>query len=258
MIYYNRIIIQGRVFFSFMAMESLFRTSLQGFNKQDVTNYIDELNVKYKKQMKEAQDEIRSMKKEVDKMPKLRAEIKKTDEYKAEAELLKKEIADLHAAIKAQGEDMAEKEKLLEEAFRENDMLKEEIASLKEDNLLLLRDAPSELDSRNVEEVERILDEARTEAEKVIEKANYYAKQIIDDARTKAREKEEEARRHSDEAIRRSDEAIRKSDEAVKDNLKKVKYLNRKKDELNDIFKNHKSKMDSFFSSISKTLGGDE
>ena len=39
--------------------------------------------------------------------------------------------------------------------------------------------------------------------------------------------------------------------------MKKVKYLNRKKDELSGIFNNHKTQMDSFFTSITQTLRGE-
>lgn len=241
-----------------MAKESLFRTSLNGFNKQDVTNYIEDLNIKYKRQSEQSQDEIKLLKKELEVVPQLLEEKGKTDELKAEIQLLKKENSDLNEAIKAQGISSAEKDQLLEEAFKENDLLKEELSRLKDDKIRILKNGGAEYDGNDAYELEMIFDNARKEAEQVIEKANYYAKQIIDDAKSKARQKTDEATRISNEAIRRGDEALRKSDEAVKDNLKKVKYLNRKKDELNDIFKNHKSKVDSFFTAISRTLNGDD
>ena len=45
---------------------------------------------------------------------------------------------------------------------------------------------------------------------------------------------------------------VSESDEHVNDNLKKVKYLYRRQDELAEIFRDHMVKVDSLFASISE------
>ena len=231
-----------------MAKDSLFRTSLQGFNKQDVTDYIDNLNIRYNKQTDELEDEITALKKELEAMPELIRAKEDYDKLKEENELLQKEKNDLADALKAQGAELEEKEQLLEEAFSENAEYRKRIKQLEATS----KDYLSSNTGRDnfTEEFEEILSQARKEAESVIVRAKELAGEIVDTAKEKARVQEETARAQAQEAIRQSDEAVR-------DNLKKVKYLNRKKDELSGIFKNHKTQMDSFFTSITQTLKGE-
>jgi len=229
-----------------MAKESLFRTALQGFNKQDVLDYIEELSIKYKNEKEKAQNEIKSLKEELKEMPKLMEAKDSYDKLAQEKAALEKENADLNEAVKAQGALIDEKEQFLNEAFDEIGLLKEKIKRLESG---VSRSSSSFSDNSFIgdgaaKELETILDEARAEAESVIRRANEIAEKIVDDAKVKAQAQ--------------ADEAVRRSDEAVRDNLKRVKYLRNKKDELSDIIKNHKSQMDSFFNSISRSLDGDK
>ncbi len=229
-----------------MAKDSLFRTSLSGFNKQDVTQYIEELNISYNRQTQELEGEINSLKKELEVLPELIQEKEQNKKLCEENEALKKEISDLNEAIKAQGEKSDENEKLLSESLDENKKLLEKLDLIQKEKDALEAECATKLSRHDEEakELEAILSQARLEAESVIEKAKSLARQIVDKAKSKARIE--------------ADEMVRQSNEAVRDNIRKVKYLSRKKDELGDIFKNHKSQMDSFFSSISKSLNGDE
>ena len=231
-----------------MAKDSLFRTSLQGFNKQDVLDYIENLNVRYNKQSEVLEGEILELKKELEKLPELIRAKESYDKLKEENELLLKEKNDLDQALKAQSKVLEEKEQLLEEAFAENSEYAEKLRNMENGK------AVSSEDSQDTEslskEFEGILSQARNEAKSEIMKAQELARDILDNAKEKAKVHEEEAKEKAQEAIKQSDRAVR-------DNLKKVKYLNRKKDELSNIFMSHKSQMESFFTSITQSLKGE-
>lgn len=235
-----------------MANESLFRTSLSGFNKQDVTNYIEELNVRYNKQTQELENEIKSLNKELDKMPSLLEAKEKYDKLKEEKESLAKEKKDLEEAMKEMAKTLEEKEQLLDEALEENASLSKRVRSGEKEGFAAPKAAASSItvDDSLSEEFEEILGEARREAQSVIAQAQSLAEEIVNNAK-------EKARLHTEEARAKAEEVVRQSDEAVRDNLKRVKYLNRKKDELSGIFKSHKDQMDSFFTSVSQSLKGE-
>ena len=85
-----------------MAKDSLFRISLQGFNKQDVLDYIENLNVRYNKQTKELEGEIDELNKQLEMLPELLKAKENYDKLKEENEILLKEKNDLEEALKAQ------------------------------------------------------------------------------------------------------------------------------------------------------------
>ena len=223
-----------------MAKDSLFRTIIQGFNKQDVLDYIENLDIRYTKHTGELEEEIDSLKKELDVIPSLLKAKEDYDKLVQEKELIEKEKNDLNEAMQAQSKVLEEKEQLLEEALSENALCHEKIKKLESSG-------SSGSDDIFSDELEEILIKAKNEAESVIERAQELAKEIIANAKEKAKVQEELAKEKAEQVKRQSDEAVR-------DNLKKVKYLNRKKDELSGIFQNHKNAMDSFFSSISQSL----
>ena len=235
-----------------MAKDSLFRISLQGFNKQDVLDYIENLNVRYNKQTKEFEGEIDELNKQLEMLPELLKAKENYDKLKEENEILLKEKNDLEEALKAQtslieekDKALEEKDQLIDEAYAENAKCGERIRELEKSKPvsgagILQKDLISE-------EFEEILNQARQEAESVMIKARDLAKEIINTAK-------EKAKIHEEEAKEKAEEVLRQSDEAVRDNLKKVKYLNRKKDELSGIFMDHKNQMETFFTSITQSL----
>ena len=60
-----------------MAKNALFRNSIGGYNKNDVTRYIEELNVQYTDRGNELESEIKQLKKELEALPALMAEKEK-------------------------------------------------------------------------------------------------------------------------------------------------------------------------------------
>ena len=88
-----------------------------------------------------------------------------------------------------------------------------------------------------VADVNSILSSARRKATDLIDEAEKKAKNIIDNAHDAAKE--------------HANRIIAESDEKVNENIKKVKYLYRRQDELAEIFKEHKAKVDNFFASLS-------
>jgi len=85
-------------------------------------------------------------------------------------------------------------------------------------------------------DVNGILSTARREAQELITEAEKRAAQIVSDA-------EATAKAHADEIVSASDEK-------VAENMKKVKYLYRRQEELGEIFKDHKAKVEAFFASL--------
>ena len=175
-----------------MAKDSLFRICLQGFNKQDVLDYIENLNVRYNKQTKELEGEIDELNKQLEMLPELLKAKENYDKLKEENEILLKEKNDLEEALKAQtslieekDKALEEKDQLIDEAYAENAKCGERIRELEKSKSvsgagILQKDLISE-------EFEEILNQARQEAESVMIKARDLAKEIINTAKEKAK-----------------------------------------------------------------------
>lgn len=203
-----------------VAKNSLFRNSLGGYNKNDVNRYIDELGIRFSDRNDELEGEIKQLKKELEALPGLISEKEKAD----------REISDL----RAQKENLTE---LLEEKTKECENLLLETAKAKEELLINIKETEEmrnqlEKDKSDFEErAEEMLLQIQAQAKEVIDKANETAELIIQNAKKKASKTSHEAASADTPA--------------------------RKKDGLSDIFESHKSKMDSFFSAITKTFMGE-
>ena len=243
-----------------MAKDALFRSSIGGYNKNDVNRYIEELGVQYTDRGNELEGEIRELKKELEVLPSLRAEKERAEKLSGEIEALKKENSDISEAIKAQGEELEAKNASLGAITAEKDALEMRIKELGETEAALRSEnakikAEFELKVRELESLasetenlkkqleddknafekraEEMLLQIQAQAKAVIDKANETAELIISNARKKAQE------------------VSKGNAEALADAPAK------KKDGLSDILESHKSKMDSFFSAITKTFMGD-
>ncbi len=136
-----------------------FRTAIGGYNKEDINNYIREINADFLTATREFEDRINSLEKAV----------RERDDNLSE---LKKEIDLLSADKKA-----AEEADALVTALRERcETMAEEVAKLKEDKLA--SDLREEASARRIEELQGIIDELRQQEEdgELSHKAEMYDK----------------------------------------------------------------------------------
>ncbi|MBO4950035.1 MAG: hypothetical protein J6E38_03350 [Clostridia bacterium] len=244
-----------------MAKDALFRSSIGGYNKNDVNRYIEELGVQYTERGDELEGEIKELKRELEVLPSLRAEKERAEKLSEELEVLKKENSDLSEAIAAQGTELEEKNSSLSAVTAEKDALEMRLKEMgeKEEALRLenarikaefelkvkeLEALASETESlrKHLEDdksafekrAEEMLIQIQSQAKAVIDKANETAELIISNAKKKAAE-----------AAKGGSDSL------------SLEAPAKKKDGLSDILESHKSKMDSFFSAITKSFMGD-
>lgn len=218
-----------------MGKNSLFRTSLFGYNKNDVTEYLDDLNVRYTKQGDELSGEIISLRGEFE-----------TEKQNLTSALLQKEkeLSEIALSLEKSNEQntalndkVKELSSLLDEAKKENldsqtrlSRMQNEIdqkrLELEAEKQAIHQKAKAEEEEFSLK-VEGILSQVRAEAQSVIAKANETAASIIANAKKKVSEKSE--------AVHDSKDSTPSS---------------RIKESFTDIFKNHKAKLDSIFSSF--------
>ncbi len=230
--------------------EKLFSRTLRGFSPEEVIAYIDELGSSHKKIMLEKDSEISKLSEQLEKAKDAEAKLANASEEleKLREQSLAKdeEIARLtqdsenqRAAIASQGDKLAELENALTNA-------KSELEALQ------IKNSALESNSKEYEsmlaDVDSILTGARRQAEALVIQAQEQAQAIVNDAQKQADGVINSA---EIDAKEKAKNIITQADEKLNENLKKVKYLYRRKDELAELFKEHKAKVDSFFASIS-------
>lgn len=226
-----------------MADNKLFSRSLRGYSPEEVIAYIEELDRSAKSSKEELEARIDELLGEIDALRKVDEENAGLKEKIAEAEnkisgleeenaRLRNDAENQRLALTAQGDKLseAESEKTALKADLENAAVK--IAAMEKN----AKDYEEVLSNVNT-----ILATARRDAENLVSEASAKADGIVADAAAKAREEAERT--------------MAESDEKLSENMKKVKYLYRRQDELAEIFKEHKAKVDSFFSSLPDTFG---
>lgn len=238
-----------------MAKDALFRNSLGGYNKSDVNRYIEELGIQYTERSNELESEIKELKKELEALPALRAEKERAEKLSAELEALEKENSDLSDAIKAQGEELEAKSTALSSVTAEKDALE---IRMKE-----LSDREEKLTAENA----RITAEFELKAKELasLSAETEAMKKQLEDDRTEFEKRAEEmlqqiqvqARSVVDKANETAEMIIANAKKRVEDGQFTSTASYMKKDGLSDLLDSHKSRMDSFFSSIAKTLRGD-
>lgn len=249
-----------------MAKDALFRNSFRGYNRSDVTRYIEQLNVLFSDKENELCTEIKKLQKQVEVLPELEREKERAQALEQELDALKKENADLTDAISAQGAELEEKKECLADITAKKDALEirvdelaERCSTLEEEKanqsarfdgkLSELKALSDETDSlraqleKEKEEFENKADsmllQIQNEAKATIEKANDMAKSIIEDAK------------------KRADSMSKSSCDIPSQSGNISTSQSKKKDGFSDLLDSHKNKMDSFFATISKTLRGD-
>ena len=221
-----------------MAKQKLFKSAFRGYNKKDVMAYIENLDIQAVNAKQELEGKIRELESALEILPSLQKDKETLDDLLIKYQDLEKEKKDLESAVTALGEK--KKKKVI--------MLESKLSELSAKNALLEQELATALEVQNNYEEEKnelsqILESARNEASLLIEKAKISAEKIISDAKHTASVQAQNIKTQSAELINT--------------NLKKVKFLSRKKDELTQIIKEHKSKVDSIFSSISDSFKGD-
>lgn len=243
-----------------MAKNSLFRSGLGGYNKNDVNRYIEELGIQFTEKENELESEIKELKKELEVLPSLKAEKEKAIQLTSEVELLKKENNDISDAIKSCEKELEAKKNELYTVTSEKDALELRIKELSEREEKLNAEnakikAEFEIKVKELEELaketevmkqnlendksefekraEEMLLQIQAQAKAVIDKANETSELIISNAKKKAVDISKGVVSYTTDTVAK------------------------KKDGLSDILENHKSKMDSFFAAITRTFTGD-
>lgn len=211
--------------------DNLFTRCFRGFSPEEVISYIDELNAAHKNSKSESDSRIHALTEELDSLKNAAENYnsakEQLSEKESEIERLSNDNENQRLAMVAQGEKML----ALEEEVRDL-KTKLEAADIKTSAM----EANSKEYEAMLADVESILSAARRQAQSLITEAEKKAGEIIANAEKTAKE--------------RTAEIVSASDEKVSENMKKVKYLYRRQDELAELFRDHKSKVDSFFASI--------
>lgn len=217
--------------------DNLFTKCFRGFSPEEVIAYIEELNAAHRNAKAESDSKIHALSEELDFLKDADARCAEAtaafSEKEAEIAKLTEDNENQRLAIEAQGDKII----ALENEIKE---LKTKLEASE------IKSAAMEANSKEYEsmlaDVDSILSGARRQAENLIAEAEKKASEIVSDAETKAKDK--------------SAHIIAESDEKLNENMKKVKYLYRRQDELAELFKDHKAKVDSFFASIADTISG--
>ena len=218
--------------------EKLFSSAFRGFDREEVVAYIDELNratqnaaAQNEARIAELSGEIASLKQVDEQNANLRKQALENkaqlDEAAEEIERLKNDAENQRLAISAAGERALALE-------AEVERLKTELAA-EQRKAAAMEENAKEYDSM-LADVGGILSTARRKAEDLISEAGKRAEQIVGAAEQQAKAQ--------------ANKLLSESDEKVAENMKKVKYLYRRQDELAELFKEHKAKVDSFFTSL--------
>lgn len=235
--FHDFVFAQGGVF-RMPHSDYLFSVSLFGFSREEVAAYIAEMNRSFKESGAKHESQIALLNEELEK---LRLSDAKCGE-------IQKAVADKEEKITALEEEIArlkndtENARLAVAAAEDHAKESENTARQLKTDLEAERIKASAMEANAKEydsmlaDVNGILSTARRKAEELIAEAEKRAAQIVADAEKRAQEN--------------ADEIVAASDEKVAENMKKVKYLYRRKEELDEIFKDHKSKVDAFFSSL--------
>ena len=239
-----------------MAKNSLFRNSVGGYNKADVTAYIENLNIEFEKKIDEYEGEIRVLKQQIEEGQAVSA----------------KEIADLNQAIAAQGEVISGKDGEIAVLAAEKADLEARILVLEADVARLTEETEaqkSQITSLTLEaeravktleeereamaerlqaeesefaaHVEETLEQIQTEAEMILKRANETAEVIIANAKKKAA------------GVASAITSHRSADSSYA-----PRRTGTKTGGVSEIIKSHKSKMEAFFSALTDSLKGDD
>lgn len=214
--------------------KKLFSASIGGFNRAQVVEYLEEMNRKARIEKEQAEFEISRLESEAAELASLREKFSEITEKLAEIEkqneLLKSDIENQRATIEAL-------QISCDSLSVRNAELEKEVPALREKALVY------EQDKQNAG---GILARAKAEAEKLFSQAKSDAAALLEKSRKEASEHAEKVNAESEKL--------------VEENIRKVKYLYRRRDELLSAFQKVKDAAGGFYDSVANTLsdGKDE
>ena len=230
--------------------EKLFSRTLSGFSPEQVMSYIDELGNSHKKIVAEKDSAIERLTEDLDKAKDAQAKLNdanvKIAEFEKKVVQKDEEIARLSADTENQKQAIVAQGDKIEALESELANVKSELEALEIKNTALVNNS-KEYESM-LADVDSILIGARRQAESVVLQAEEKAREILSDAEKRA---DEMMVSTESDAKQKAKNIISEADEKLNESLKKVKYLYRRKDELSELFKEHKAKVDNFFASLS-------
>lgn len=163
----------------------IFRTALNGFNRQDVTAYIE-------KSQKEAAERIAQLEKEIEDLYKTLAEVKDSLDSSLEERAVLDEQLEEHKTYLEEAqqsiEDISAEKLICESQIRECDEALRTVQAERDDLACRIRDMEGQVEAarREKESVAQLELEARKRSEAIIEDANRQAEELLAQARAQA------------------------------------------------------------------------
>lgn len=264
--------------------KKLFSGAIGGFKKSQVVEYIEELNRKAKMTKEESDYEITMLEKEIAELSDIRESY---DEVKASFESLNLRYSDTYAHLEAANRELSEKNTALsdekerasrlesekETLLKECSELRSKCEKLESENKLLADDVSNQRSIILAQQAEKdslsqklVLSESESEryrikAEKydsdkivagdICERANAEAAKILSEARTRASDILAKAKLEADKAVA-------ESEAEVAENMKKIRYLYKRREELLGAFRKVKDAAGGFYDNIASAFSDNE
>ena len=208
--------------------DKLFSTAMFGFQKAEVVEYLEKLNGKALLVKEQSEFEISRLQSEVNE---LEGRLHQAEEALVERDNLRTQLASAESDCRILRDDTENQKHVIT-------TLEDENASLK----------------AHVAELEAACEASRTKAERYETEAKQ-AGGILDNAKKSAAEIVENARRTAESTAERIRD---ESEQLVAANVKKVKYLYKRRDELLSAFEKVKDAAGGFYDDIANALRDDE
>ena len=228
---------------------TLFSTAISGFKKSEVVEYIEEQNRKIKIEREASEYEKNS----------LLSDISSINEENAS-------LKDKISQLEDNANELINVKNELETSLSENCLLKDEICLLKDDVAtqreiissmqqqnedLLKKLADTEAENRRNAERAKLYDIDKLEAGGVLERAKAEAESIILSARVKAEALSENS---IIEAQEKANALLKDSEKELAENMKKIKYLQKRRTDLLGAFARIKEAAGGFYDNVASVL----
>ena len=206
----------------------LFSGSLGGFNKAQVVEYIEELNRKSKMASEQAEFQISH----------LSAELADYEMKAAEYEETKEKLVSVTEENQLLKDDVSNQKEIIDRLTEANEGLAQKLSELEKDYYTYKEKAERFDEDKN--SPGGILERAKAEAVRAVAIAKAEADEIL---------------RAANETAKKNAEAIlAESEKQVSENIRKVKYLYKRRDELLSAFEKVKEAAGGFYDNIASTL----
>ena len=222
-----------------MAKDSLFRNALNGYNKDDVTGYIENLNIQFNEHSCILENKIKELEKENRVIPALM-------EAKELCPVLSKENDELKEQVQKLSDELAEKDAKLCESLDKTACLEQELETLK--NKISESDNENSDLKNKIESLNIQLEQKQQSDNRAVKEAEMLAESILAQARDEAQAVIEKAQELSDKLI---ENAKKQASQTAK------KTAAPKTTSSEGIFSSHRSKIDALFASITESLKGE-